>query len=435
MVKGGPLKDDANLSQIGFKAGQTIMVLGTPLEKVIQKEDVKISFVEDMKKSDLIKMGDLGGPNGLTNLGNTCYLNASLQTLFTIDELKNELHDLQDNSDTFIWNLKELFAKMETKGHGAVTPLNFLSTLRREFPQFAEQDQQHGFYKQQDAEEAYSQILNRIINKFPQLEKYFRVELKAISVCKEVENDDEDIKFEDANKLSCHITSSTNFLQDGLKKSMVETLEKNNDQLGRNAQYEITKKIVQLPKYLNVNFVRFFWKRDSGKKAKIMRKVQFPFQLDVFDLLDDSIKEEKSEYRDEIYKVEKANSEDMSQFKKHKPNVELTTREQLEAREKEFDGLKTKWKKNIEEVVPEIYKTNGQNPSCMYELIGIIGHKGASADSGHYQGFIRDENDTDKWYRFDDDKVHVIDREKVMALAGGSESDSALVLIYKGVGL
>jgi ubiquitin carboxyl-terminal hydrolase 14 len=31
--------------------------------------------------------------------------------------------------------------------------------------------------------------------------------------------------------------------------------------------------------------VRFFWRADIGKKAKIMRKVKFPLQLDVLEIV------------------------------------------------------------------------------------------------------------------------------------------------------
>lgn len=433
LVRGGPLKDDADVSTLGLRAGQTVMVLGTPLENVIAKEESDVKFVEDLKKSDLVRMGDMDTPAGLTNLGNTCYLNSSLQALFTIDELKNDLKGLESREDALMWGLKETFAKLEARG-GSVTPLNFLASLRREFPQFAEQDQQHGFYKQQDAEEAYSRILHKVVTKFPDMEKFFKVEFKTETKCTEVEEDPV-VNFEEGEKLNCHITGATNFLQDGLKTEMKETLEKNNEQLGRNAVYSVEKKITRLPKYLNVNFVRFFWKRDTGKKAKIMRKVQFPFQLDVFELLDDSIKEEKAKFRDEVFKVEKSNGEDFSQFKKRKLDVGLTTRDQMELRAKELADLKKKWRENLDAILPGEYKTNGENPSCVYELVGVIGHKGASADSGHYQSFIRDTDDVDRWYRFDDDKVSVIDRERVMGLAGGSEGDSALLLLYRAVGL
>ena len=41
LVRGGPLKDDVKLNDVGLKAGQTVMVLGTPLEKVITETDAE----------------------------------------------------------------------------------------------------------------------------------------------------------------------------------------------------------------------------------------------------------------------------------------------------------------------------------------------------------------------------------------------------------
>ncbi|GMM30937.1 ubiquitin-specific protease [Martiniozyma asiatica (nom. inval.)] len=433
LVRGGPLKDDAILSTLGFKEGQTIMVLGTPLEKVIKADETVAKFVED---EGLVKANaDL--PSGLVNLGNTCYLNSSIQSLNVVDEMKQTLiQSSKHENDSMVKSMGELFSKID-EGKGSVTPLNFLSALRRTYPQFAERDQQMGFYKQQDAEEAYSQIMQAVLRSHPELEKLFQIEFKTETKCLEVDNDTAQFNYEDSLKLSCHITAQTNFLQDGLKQSMKETIEKNNEALGRNAQYEITKKITKLPKYLTVHFVRFFWKRETGKKAKIMRKVQFPFQLDLFDLLDESIKEEKSQMRDSIYKIEKENEDESRQFKKQKPNVTLTSREQLEKQKQEYKDLQNKWSNNFKKVIPEQYFTNGENPSCIYDLAGIIAHQGASADSGHYQAFIKDQNDLtgDRWYKFNDDKVSVIDREKVLALAGGSEGDSALIMIYKAYGV
>ena len=40
------------------------------------------------------------------------------------------------------------------------------------------------------------------------------------------------------------------------------------------------------------------------------------------------------------------------------------------------------------------------------------------------------EGDED-WYKFDDDKVSVFPREKLMTLDGGGEDSSAYVLLYK----
>lgn len=49
----------------------------------------KVVFMEDMNDSELASALDL--PAGLTNLGNTCYLNATVQCLRTVPELKDVL--------------------------------------------------------------------------------------------------------------------------------------------------------------------------------------------------------------------------------------------------------------------------------------------------------------------------------------------------------
>lgn len=82
-------------------------------------------------------------------------------------------------------------------------------------------------------------------------------------------------------------------------------------------------------------------------------------------------------------------------------------------------------------------------------MIAIVTHKGASADGGHYIGWVRkaaidptaaqDENtpegDKEEWYKFDDDKVSVVPREKIVTLDGGGEDSTAYILLYRYVGI
>jgi ubiquitin carboxyl-terminal hydrolase 14 len=76
-------------------------------------------------------------------------------------------------------------------------------------------------------------------------------------------------------------SASINHLHEGLALSLEGSVEKNSDLLGRNAQWAKRQKIKKLPKYLCVQFMRFFWKatpdsRDhSGVKCKIVRAVNF----------------------------------------------------------------------------------------------------------------------------------------------------------------
>jgi ubiquitin carboxyl-terminal hydrolase 14 len=88
----------------------------------------------------------------------------------------------------------------------------------------------------------------------------------------------------------------------------------------------------------------------------------------------------------------------------------------------------------------------GSNKSGLYELRGVVTHKGASADSGHYTSFVKKQGPLDpktgkrgeedgKWWWFDDDKVSEVEADTIATLSGGGESHSALILLYRAIPL
>ena len=169
----------------------------------------------------------------------------------------------------------------------------------------------------------------------------------------------------------------------------------------------------------------------------------FPFQLDVSDMLTSEYAQEKIKVREELREVEKEKIEDEREIKKRRMNgssltdddqSSMSPQEMLETEKALEESTREKWSQEYRKRFPSNL-AQGENPSCVYNLIGVITHQGANSESGHYQSFIRDEVDENKWYRFNDDKVSIIEKEKIESLAGGGESDSALILIYRGFGL
>lgn len=444
MVKGGKVQDEATIESLNLSLKAPIMVLGTPDKDLPTKPVEKQVFLEDLNSLQLYKIDN--EPSGLINLGNTCYLNSSMQVLFQIKDIADRLKNYNTTSsgagslspqESLTLALKGVFSQMLQKQQN-INPTLFLTILRNVYPQFAERSET-GHFKQQDAEEAYLQILTALNNTL-KIEDYFKLSFKATSKCLALPDAESTVTYEDASKLNCHISIQTNFLRDGLLSGLKETIEKYNDTLQSNTEYEINRTITRLPKYLTVQFVRFYWKRDTQKKSKILRKVQFPFELDLAEMLDDSIKQEKVSVRDNIRKVEKDNLDMIRDFKKAKRTNDSTIQLQQQQEEEEMKllSIKTKFQDDLKAALPSIdLETVTENPSSVYQLQAIISHKGASADSGHYQAFVKDplDLDGDKWWKFNDDKVSVIEKDKIEQLAGGGESDNALILLYKGIGL
>ncbi|CAG4987022.1 ubiquitin carboxyl-terminal hydrolase 14 isoform X2 [Colias croceus] len=418
VCKGVTLRDD---SWANFKLTNNalVLVMGSKEEDVPSAPVEKTKFVEDMNESELATALDL--PEGLVNLGNTCYMNATVQCLKTVPELRNALLNYDQSSGggtagSLTSALSDTVRALDGGGAGscAAAAARLLQALHDAAPRLAEWGSD-GHLAQQDASECWTEIVRALRMRLPMpapesksfIEKYFGGTLDVELVCSEA--DEPPTKSSESFlQLSCFISQDVKYLQSGLRSKMSEQITKLSQTLGRDAVYTKTSKISRLPAYLTVQFVRFYYKEKESINAKILKDVKFPLDLDVYELCSPELQERLTPMRNKFKELEDA-------------SVETS----LAARNKNQGDNQNVRKKKI---MPYWFEDDiGSNNSGYYRLQAVLTHRGRSSSSGHYVAWVARGAG---WLRCDDDAVTPVTEEEVLKLSGGGDWHCAYLLLY-----
>jgi hypothetical protein len=552
MAKGGwkgILKDEEDLSKLTLAEGQKITLMGSA--EVVVKPKEAVVFIEDMKESDLAETG-VTMPAGLVNLGNTCYMNSTLQCLRKVPELRNTLASFRTEgggagdaargnlNPTFTVALRDTLDVLD-RSTDAVPPAMFLQVLRGLYPQFDERGPR-GAYMQQDAEELYSSLLNALAQtlrdpapvsfkpgddalyvapdgsrhevkivavhhddsppyytiRLPKkaapgdgkgkaagseaasaaaegeekqtdlahLEKeggslkdlggaqnvidaLFGIELEQELTCQECPEEAKVVKYDSQRKLVCNIqggagaATQIGHMHEGIKLGLVGEVEKHSEILGRNAMWTKTSRIKKLPRYICVQFMRFFWKATpnsqdhAGVKCKIMRPITFPNVMDVYEFCNDSLKatldKPRAVVEDEILgKKRSADGDAAATEEKKEEEVDMEVDDEEAAALKAAIAMSMDAEAKLEDVLMKDGAAGPGLPASFkgnYEVCAVVTHKGREADGGHYMGWVRQSGDD--WLVFDDSDVSPCKTEDIMNLKGGGDWHMAYLTLWR----
>jgi len=448
----GVLGKGVNLAELPWPEDgkATIVLMGTPSEKAkIDPPKDAVTFVEDMSIGAAAAAGKRLPP-GLHNLGNTCYMNATLQVLRGAPELVGALSSTPIGSgrDAGIpAELKNLYSEMTRTTHAEVVPTRFVSVVRNAMPRFSEKNNR-GEFVQQDADEFYQELMSALGRSLKDGDKsivddYFGVELSVKTKCLEDENEAPSMSFDSMKRMQCIINETVTHLSTGLKLGLEGEVEKFSESLNRNARYSQTKHMARCPKYLTIQLNRFFWKltpesRDHrGVSCKILKAVKFPQVLDVFEFCDEQVQAVLKVQRDlksaKIMDSKKAktdpNPAPAPQPKADEPGDVEMDEESEELRKALAMSMVDDATLQAQSMV--LGKDVPQTFSGRYELVGVVSHKGRSSSSGHYMGWVRSDTNPSKWTCFDDDHPSECEWSSVDALAGGGDHHMAFILLYR----
>ena len=409
-------------------------------------------------------------------------MNSTLQAFRAVPELKTALIRYgtssaaasaggSDPEHLVTSHLGKLLLELE---HSAtpITPMMFTTVFRSSFAQFAERNSE-GAWAQQDADECLQTLIQAMAHKLGPattppstsssasspsttstasstttssssssfsssppsvIDSIFGGSLQTTMWCAESPEEPVRKTVESFRKLRCQIDSKISYLSEGLLADLQGEMEMRSAALGRPAVWKKSSAVASLPRYLIVQFVRFDWKRDTQKKAKVLKKVEFPFRLDVSELCTPRLKRSLLAARRQL-KDEEDSKKGLTSLNRSKNLHAIhSSRVKDEKKdEKKEAGPPSSSSSSAPMDLDDTGELQAVSSSGYYDLFAVITHKGRYADSGHYIGWSRasEEKDSEKWWKYDDDSVSEVKADDIKQLSGGGDWHMAYLLLYK----
>ena len=320
---------------------------------------------------------------GLQNLGNTCYMNTTLQILVHTPNFINRLIQNQNNIDYKSTISKKFFDLINQfiKNSYAFSPMDFKSTFSMKHRQFAGYDQCDTQEFCRVLLEDINSELNKIKNKPP----YKELDTK------------------NKNKIECD-------------KEYYDLCKLREDSIVIDSFYGQIINIFTC-KYNNCKQQTFSFQKVLDLPLLIPRNSYS--SIDLNQLIKEYFESEEIQFETKCEGCGKKTIHKKEIFFSRPPEILILSVQRLNMRTKRKNNISVQFNENLN-LDNFIDKNCGFRNSCLYSLYGIANHSG-TIDFGHYFAYIKIEGN---WFEFNDSIVKSIGRINNI-------SSSAYVFFYK----
>ncbi|PAA68084.1 hypothetical protein BOX15_Mlig024360g3, partial [Macrostomum lignano] len=230
------------------------------------------------QQDDSAAVSSSDGPIGLTNYGNTCYLNSLLQLYLRSPDLVQAVYRLPSDDDAIIRELQSIFARLHLQRDGVCEPVAFIEALNLD----------KGI--QQDASEfriLFRQLLERRFDEFDDnVMKHYTGSYKYVTRCHACTYLSE--RESNFHELCLNLTSTllTDCLREFLARQDLAGESQYNCpvcQAPRDASVGV--ELVSLPDELCLQLMRFDFDMRTLRKKKVKSPIAYPETIEMSEFL------------------------------------------------------------------------------------------------------------------------------------------------------
>ncbi|KAF9960368.1 ubiquitin-specific protease ubp2 [Mortierella alpina] len=470
---------------------ENLKIIATSRHDLDMAQLLDVSHEDSPMEDPILDLYYAQNPVGLSNIGNTCYLNSLLQYFYTVKEIRETVINMEaymENEDAQDWKekvidgrtlsrqdvaeakeivteLKKLFLSMQSARSRSVTPSSrlvelLLSTGKDGLTEKGAPRSTDQFFEQQDVSETMSILMYRLNAAFQPIlsgkdgKPVDRFNRKAEEIDLKTGHKEERRIPEDFSTLLLNVKEDVTMEElideyfdadddhDHLEE-LSEIDSKAKDESGRTRAITVT----ELPSILQIHLMRTHFDRDDKTSYKSNASVTIPKRLYMDQYMESNLGGSQDRLkRMKLWKGERRKCRRILEDIKKRHKAKTSSPEDVDfalaasvasgpdgglavTLDSEAD-LKAEQLTKISELTDQLHNETADLNRAEYKIHAVFHHEGG-ANFGHYWVYILDDQPSgSRWLKYSDDIVSEVGLAQEYEVFQGVQGSTACLCVY-----